>query len=134
MLKKLVLFLLCGALLASFSPLLEQSKAAPSNNKGQSAKNNDFKKKDQTKQHKDKSSKNNNPKQKDYDRDLPDTEDLIKAGITAALARSLAQDSGLTGYSSLPPGIAKNLARGKPLPPGIAKKAVPAGMWQMGIC
>jgi hypothetical protein len=26
----------------------------------------------------------------------------------------------------LPPGIAKNLARGKPLPPGIAKKALPA--------
>ena len=26
---------------------------------------------------------------------------------------------------SLPPGIAKNLARGKPLPPGIAKKVVP---------
>ena len=25
----------------------------------------------------------------------------------------------------LPPGIAKNLARGKPLPPGIAKKAFP---------
>ena len=27
--------------------------------------------------------------------------------------------------TSLPPGIAKNLARGKPLPPGIAKKAAP---------
>jgi len=27
---------------------------------------------------------------------------------------------------SLPPGIAKNLARGKPLPPGIAKKHIPA--------
>lgn len=27
---------------------------------------------------------------------------------------------------SLPPGIAKNLARGKPLPPGIAKKHVPS--------
>ena len=26
---------------------------------------------------------------------------------------------------SLPPGVAKNLARGKPLPPGIAKRAVP---------
>ncbi len=26
----------------------------------------------------------------------------------------------------LPPGIAKNLARGKPLPPGIAKKQIPA--------
>ena len=26
---------------------------------------------------------------------------------------------------ALPPGIAKNVARGKPLPPGIAKKALP---------
>ena len=29
---------------------------------------------------------------------------------------------------SLPPGIAKNLARGKPLPPGIAKQALPNGL------
>lgn len=29
---------------------------------------------------------------------------------------------------SLPPGIAKNLARGKPLPPGIAKKQIPTGL------
>ena len=43
-------------------------------------------------------------------------------------ARHLAVNYGLTGYKSLPPGIAKNLARGKPLPPGIAKKAVPASM------
>jgi len=28
----------------------------------------------------------------------------------------------------LPPGIAKNLARGKPLPPGIAKKFLPDGL------
>ena len=31
----------------------------------------------------------------------------------------------------LPPGIAKNLARGKPLPPGIAKKNLPDGLRQM---
>lgn len=30
------------------------------------------------------------------------------------------------GVESLPPGIRRNLARGKPLPPGIAKKNVPA--------
>ncbi|HGM5489771.1 TPA: anti-virulence regulator CigR family protein [Serratia fonticola] len=42
--------------------------------------------------------------------------------------RPLAVSYGLTGYQSLPPGIAKNLARGKPLPPGIAKKRVPASM------
>jgi hypothetical protein len=29
---------------------------------------------------------------------------------------------------SLPPGIAKNLARGKPLPPGIAKRVLPGGL------
>ncbi|MFT3725732.1 MAG: anti-virulence regulator CigR family protein [Hyphomonadaceae bacterium] len=29
---------------------------------------------------------------------------------------------------SLPPGIAKNLARGKALPPGIAKRALPGGL------
>jgi len=28
----------------------------------------------------------------------------------------------------LPPGIATNVARGKPLPPGIAKKALPGGL------
>lgn len=51
--------------------------------------------------------------------------DLVYAGITAALAREYALDYGLGGYSDLPPGIRKNLARGKPLPPGIAKKTVP---------
>ena len=29
---------------------------------------------------------------------------------------------------TLPPGIAKNVARGKPLPPGIAKKVLPADL------
>lgn len=53
---------------------------------------------------------------------------LLYAGITAALARDYAHDYGLSGYSSLPPGIRKNLARGKPLPPGIAKKMVPGSM------
>ncbi len=31
----------------------------------------------------------------------------------------------------LPPGIARNLARGKPLPPGIAKKYLPEGLRQL---
>ncbi len=30
------------------------------------------------------------------------------------------------GHKSLPPGIAKNLQRGKPLPPGIAKQVLPS--------
>jgi len=32
----------------------------------------------------------------------------------------------------LPPGIAKNVARGKPLPPGIAKRALPAELLAIG--
>jgi len=52
----------------------------------------------------------------------------VESDISFSRARSLAVNYGLTGYESLPPGIAKNLARGKPLPPGIAKKSVPASM------
>lgn len=33
---------------------------------------------------------------------------------------------------ALPPGIAKNVARGKPLPPGIAKRALPADLLALG--
>ncbi|EMN3920623.1 hypothetical protein REJ49_003431 [Citrobacter farmeri] len=54
--------------------------------------------------------------------------DRVESDISFATARHLAVNYGLTGYKSLPPGIAKNLARGKPLPPGIAKKTVPASM------
>lgn len=32
---------------------------------------------------------------------------------------------------SLPPGIAKNLARGKTLPPGIAKQVLPSGLIEL---
>ncbi|KCB48033.1 anti-virulence regulator CigR family protein [Bordetella hinzii] len=53
---------------------------------------------------------------------------LRYAGITVTTARSYAHEYGLSGYSQLPPGIRKNLARGKPLPPGIAKKMVPGPM------
>ena len=53
---------------------------------------------------------------------------LISASIGFDAARRIALDHRYTGYSSLPPGIRKNLARGKPLPPGIAKKAVPGPM------
>ncbi|MEM8207472.1 anti-virulence regulator CigR family protein [Morganella morganii] len=48
--------------------------------------------------------------------------------LSYAQARRLASESGLPGYHALPRGIAKNLARGKPLPPGIAKRSVPAHM------
>ena len=54
------------------------------------------------------------------DRDI--LESLVDASITAALAREYARSAGFDGYAELPPGIRKNLQRGKPLPPGIAKK------------
>lgn len=54
--------------------------------------------------------------------------DQINVDISFSRARSLAVNHGLVGYQALPPGIAKNLARGKPLPPGIAKKTLPASM------
>lgn len=53
---------------------------------------------------------------------------LVRAGISIVDARHLAEGCRMTGYKSLPPGIQKNLARGKPLPPGIAKKMVPHNM------
>lgn len=51
-----------------------------------------------------------------------------QSDVSFSFARGLAVDYGFTGYKGLPPGIAKNLARGKPLPPGIAKRAVPQSM------
>lgn len=36
--------------------------------------------------------------------------------------------NGKRKYKGLPPGIAKNLQRGKPLPPGIAKQHLPDGL------
>ena len=37
---------------------------------------------------------------------------------------------GKGGHNGLPPGIAKNLSRGKSLPPGIAKQYLPEGLRQ----
>ena len=53
------------------------------------------------------------------------TSQLITAGISLVAARQLALDTGAIGFTPLPPGIAKNLARGKPLPPGIASRNLP---------
>ena len=52
----------------------------------------------------------------------------VAIGISFDEARRIAVDSGARGYRPLPPGVRKNLARGKRLPPGIAKKYVPAPM------
>ncbi|KAA9131536.1 hypothetical protein F3N42_09470 [Marinihelvus fidelis] len=55
--------------------------------------------------------------------------DLASGLISVADARQLAIDTGATGYKPLPPGIRKNLARGKPMPPGIAKTRMPGGYY-----
>ena len=57
-----------------------------------------------------------------------DHANLVYAGISVRDARRWADNYHYTGYKPLPPGVAKNLGRGKPLPPGIAKKAVPSPM------
>ena len=41
---------------------------------------------------------------------------------------STKQHGGGKKHKGLPPGIAKNLDRGKPLPPGIAKQQLPSGL------
>lgn len=43
------------------------------------------------------------------------------------IIRTYVREKGI-GTKSLPPGIAKNVARGKPLPPGIAKRGLPADL------
>jgi Ni/Co efflux regulator RcnB len=52
-------------------------------------------------------------------------DDLRRAAIDRDAVRRLVLAHRLTGRSPLPPGIRRNLARGKPLPPGIARQAVP---------
>lgn len=52
----------------------------------------------------------------------------VVMSISAAEARRLAAANNLTGRRSLPPGIQRNLERGKPLPPGIARQMVPQSM------
>jgi len=70
----------------------------------------------------------NNGKHGNKAKDNDGDRGLVSVSFSHERARSLALNYGLTGYRSLPPGIAKNLARGKPLPPGIAKKMVPSSM------
>ena len=53
---------------------------------------------------------------------------LVSVSIGTGDARRIAERHGYVGYAPLPPGIRKNLARGKPLPPGIARKMVPGPM------
>ncbi|QDZ39145.1 RcnB family protein [Euhalothece natronophila Z-M001] len=49
-------------------------------------------------------------------------QELINVSIDKREIRDFVERRDYTGYSSLPPGIRRNLARGKPIPPGIAKQ------------
>ncbi len=46
-------------------------------------------------------------------------------GVTSGQAKYKGKNQHKHKHKSLPPGIAKNLKRGKPLPPGIAKQILP---------
>ncbi|MGJ0479785.1 anti-virulence regulator CigR family protein [Pantoea agglomerans] len=71
---------------------------------------------------------NAGPEDKHGNRKNAGRPDNVGSDINFSFARNLAVNYGLVGYQSLPPGIAKKVARGKPLPPGIAKKTLPASM------
>jgi len=69
--------------------------------------------------------------------DVGDQIEISPAGITARFDDTVirivndwyqANPQIRAGYTALPPGIAMNLARGKPLPPGIAKRVLPTGL------
>ncbi|EJD6369472.1 hypothetical protein HBA43_08770 [Providencia rettgeri] len=68
--------------------------------------------------------KNNAKSNKYYDKQRNAN---VNFTVSFGNVRPLAIEYGLTGYQGLPPGIAKQVSRGKPLPPGIAKKSLPAG-------
>jgi Ni/Co efflux regulator RcnB len=48
------------------------------------------------------------------------------AGISHKDAKKYAKQYKFYGYKPLPPGIRKNMARGKPIPPGLAYNRLPA--------
>lgn len=102
-------------------------QAAPNNDKGQgqgnkgqqhSQKQNGQGSSNKPAQYHDDGGKQNHDRQRDYrndyDDDLSDIERILRGYQSPTPAKAL------------PPGIAKNLARGKPLPPGIAKQIDPA--------
>ena len=64
-----------------------------------------------------------------------DAGDILLKGVISAAELNIIHDfirrNGVQVFGppqGLPPGIAKNLARGKPLPPGIAKRYLPQGL------
>jgi Ni/Co efflux regulator RcnB len=101
------------ALLLSSSLLL----ADPGNGKGKGNQGNGHSSKDSSSQNAKNGNSNDNAEdyfQQHYNNDVD------------RILRIFSENSGRYGQiDTLPPGIRKNLARGKPLPPGIAKKMNP---------
>jgi len=102
-------------------------QAAPNNDKGQgqsnkaqqhSQKQNGQGSSNKPAQYHDDGGKQSQNRQRDYRNDYDDDRSDIE--------RILRGYQSPTPAKALPPGIAKNLARGKPLPPGIAKQLDPA--------
>lgn len=114
---RLLALALSGILITSLPAI-----AAPPEGKGKGNPNKEHKQ-DQSHKRDHKTGAKSGNKQ---DRNTADA--LISAAIGFDAARRLAVSNSFTGYGALPPGIRKNLARGKPLPPGIAKKMVPGPM------
>ena len=50
---------------------------------------------------------------------------VVTAGISVVEAKKLAASNNLRGLRTLPPGIRRNLQRGKPLPRGISRQEIP---------
>lgn len=109
--------LMATALLFALGLSTTSINAEPAENRGKSQAQSDKHNQKSGKQH-----RNDTP---DYDlRDYEHERDYRHVDIEEALIREifLDQRSQIDPARSLPPGIQKNLARGKPIPPGIAKK------------
>lgn len=63
--------------------------------------------------------------QKGKGHDKGGQQDMVYAGIDQKQAKKYAKQYKVQGYKPLPPGIRKNLARGKPIPPGLAYNRLP---------
>jgi Ni/Co efflux regulator RcnB len=71
-------------------------------------------------------SQNNGKNQNSYSKNNGKPNEMYYAGISKQDAKRYAKQYKFYGYKPLPPGIRKNMARGKPIPPGLAYNRLPA--------
>lgn len=71
-------------------------------------------------------SQGNGNSQKGNTKNKANDHDMYYAGISHKDAKRYAKQYKFYGYKPLPPGIRKNMARGKPIPPGLAYNRLPA--------